>query len=235
MMLMNTKFRSTKEELMDDFKLEGAVLRDTLKKLEHINKWLGGNGITLQGVAKLLKNQPKSTVYHIVDVGCGHGDLLRLVAKWGVKNCYQLRLTGLDANQDAVNYANELSTDYENIDFICEDVFSKSFQNTTCHITLATLFMHHFKDEDLLKLLSIFNKNSKLGIVVNDLQRSNLAYALFKVIGLFIANNMVKQDGLTSIARAFKKAELIHYSETLNLNYQIHWRWAFRYQWIITT
>jgi hypothetical protein len=46
---------------------------------------------------------------------------------------------------------------------------------------------------------------------------------------------MSREDGLTSILRGFKKEELIQFSEKLSFkNYKIHWKWAFRYQWIIS-
>ena len=44
---INTKYRTDKEELMDDFSIGGDLLRDTLDKLENINRWLGGNLVTL--------------------------------------------------------------------------------------------------------------------------------------------------------------------------------------------
>ncbi|TPV34862.1 methyltransferase domain-containing protein [Paucihalobacter ruber] len=232
-MLIDTTYRSDEIELMDDFKLEGETLRDTLNKLGNINKWLGGNCITVNGVANLLIDKPKDQIYHIIDLGCGHGDMLRLIAKWAKKNGYRLELLGVDANLDAVNYANELSINHPNISFLCEDVFSEAFKNMNCDIMLATLFLHHFKDEEIIKLLEIFQQNTTIGIVINDLQRSKLAYLLFQGLGLFISNKMVKEDGLTSIKRAFKKDELVRFSNRLQLKSQIKWRWAFRYQWII--
>ena len=39
---------------MDDFTLEGAHLRDNLDILATINKWLGGNRISLKGVERLV-------------------------------------------------------------------------------------------------------------------------------------------------------------------------------------
>ena len=46
---------------------------------------------------------------------------------------------------------------------------------------------------------------------------------------------MSRQDGLVSILRGFKKNEIEEFSKKLNLkNYNINWKWAFRYQWIIT-
>ena len=55
-LFIDTKYRSTEAELMDDFSIQGDLLRDTLDQLGRINKWLGGNKITLGGIKILLKN-----------------------------------------------------------------------------------------------------------------------------------------------------------------------------------
>ena len=75
---ISTKQRSDKEELMDDFSIGGDLLRDTLDKLENINRWLGGNKVTVNGLQSLLKHHPKEKEITIIDVGCGHGDILQL-------------------------------------------------------------------------------------------------------------------------------------------------------------
>jgi 2-polyprenyl-3-methyl-5-hydroxy-6-metoxy-1,4-benzoquinol methylase len=218
---------------MDDFNMKGELLRDTLDKLGSINKWLGGNRITIDGIEQLLKGKPKNKTYTIIDLGCGHGDILRLVADFGRKQGYDFELIGIDANQDAIDYANELSENYPELTFRNEDIFSKEFQNIEFDIALTTLFLHHFKEEEILKVLSNLSTKATLGVVVNDLQRSEIAYGLFKLLGVVISNYMIKQDGLTSILRAFKREDLERISNKLNLKSQIRWKWAFRYQWLI--
>lgn len=232
-MLVNTTHRSTKTELMDDFSINGELLRDTLDKLGNINKWLGGNRITINGIAQLLTNKPKDKVYTIVDLGCGHGELLRLVAYFGRKNNYQFRLIGIDANQDAIEYAKELSTAFPELNFEKLDIFSDQFEALQYDIVLNTLFLHHFRNEEILKLLEDLCKRATLGVVVNDLHRSKIAYGLFKLLGLTISNPMIVEDGLTSILRSFKRKDLVQFSQQLNLNSKIRWQWAFRWQWII--
>ena len=232
-LFLDTTYRSNDTELMDDFSMKGDLLRDTLDKLGTINKWLGGNRVTLDGIKQLLKKQPKDQTYTILDLGCGHGDIVRLIADFGRKNNYKFKLIGIDANQDAIDYADELSVNYPELSFRNEDVFSEAFQNLDYDIVLTTLFLHHFKDEEIKSLLTTFSNKATLGIVVNDLQRSKIAYGLFKLLGLVISNEMIKQDGLTSILRAFKKEDLVDISKALNLKSQIHWKWAFRYQWLI--
>lgn len=213
--------------------MKGELMRDTLDKLGSINKWLGGNRITLDGIATLLKGKPKDKTYTIIDLGCGHGDILRLVANFGRKKGYNFKLIGIDANQDAIDYANELSIEFPELSFENIDIFSEQFEALDFDIALTTLFLHHFKNNEILSLLAKLSKHSNLGIVVNDLQRSKIAYGLFKLLGLTISNHMIVQDGLTSILRAFKRKDLEQFSEELNLKSQIGWKWAFRYQWLI--
>ena len=234
-MLINTKYRSEEPEIMDDFAMEGEILKQALDKIAKINQLLGGNLLTLRGVQELIQKIPKTTEITIVDVGCGNGDMLRYLADYGIKNHFNFRLIGIDANNFTINHAQKLSTKYSNISFKCEDVFDQIFKELKYDIVLCTLTLHHFKEEEILQLMTVFNANSKVGIVINDLQRSALAYRLFQgLCFVFRLNSMSKQDGLVSILRGFKKQELIHFSQKLNfINYKIQWKWAFRYQWII--
>jgi len=220
---------------MDDFALEGEVLRDALDKIAKINQFLGGNQLTLRGVQKLIKSQIKTNEITIVDVGCGNGDMLRTLADYGTKNNFIFRLIGIDANDFTINYARELSKEYANISFQCQDIFNESFKEVNYDIVLCTLTLHHFKDDEILKLMTVFKANSTIGIVINDLHRSAVSYRLFQLVCyLFRLNSMSRQDGLTSILRGFKKEELVYFSKKLKLNnYKIQWKWAFRYQWII--
>ncbi len=145
-------------------------------------------------------------------------------------------MIGIDANNFTVNHAQQLSRNYPNISYQCEDIFDKSFEELKYDIVLCTLTLHHFKDNEIIHLLNVFNANSNIGIVINDLHRSAIAYRLFQALCfVFRLNKMSREDGLISILRGFKKVELIHFSEKLNFsNYKIQWKWAFRYQWIIS-
>lgn len=235
-MLINTKFRIDKSEIMDDFDMEGEILREALDKIAKINRLLGGNKLTLLGLEKLLGTISNDTEITIVDVGCGNGEMLRTLADFGQKNNMKFNLIGIDANTFTINHAINLSNNYSNISYRLENIFDKSFEELKCDIILCTLTLHHFKEEEILKLMEVFYANSKIGIVINDLHRSGTAYRLFQAMSfVFRFNDMSKKDGLTSILRGFKKNELLYFSKKLNFsNYSIEWKWAFRYQWIIS-
>ena len=233
--MVSTKYRSDAPEIMDDFSMEGEILRDALDKIATINQLLGGNKVTLQGVRQLLKDVPKERNIHIIDVGCGNGDMLRALADYGNKRGLHLQLIGIDANAFTINYGRSLSKNYEDISYICEDIFNENFKEVKVDIVLCTLTLHHFKDDEILRLIEAFKSQTRIGIVINDLHRNALAYRLFQAICyIFKLNSMSREDGLVSILRGFKKSELKCFSQKLQLKkYSILWRWAFRYQWII--
>lgn len=235
-MFLNTKYRTDEPEIMDDFALEGEDLRDALDKIAKINQLLGGNKLTLLGLIELIDKSPKLEEITIVDVGCGNGDMLRAIADYGFSTTIKFNLIGIDANNFTVEHAKNLSKNYKNISYKCEDIFAPSFKELKYDIALCTLTLHHFKDVEILNIMKIFYDNSKLGVVINDLHRSAVPYRLFQgLCFVFQLNDMSREDGLVSILRGFKKEELIEFSKKLNFkNYTIHWKWAFRYQWIIS-
>ena len=231
--LVDTSNRSSETEIMDDFTMKGVLFRDTLDKLEIINRLLGGNKVTIKGLKELLKNKSKNKIITIVDLGCGHGDILRDIAKFGRKNNYTFRLIGIDANIAAIDYAKELSCEYSELSFKAIDIFSDDFKKQSYDIVLCTLFLHHFKNNELISFLKMTIERATIGVVVNDLHRHKLAYYLFKLIGFFVKNKMIREDGLTSILRAFKKKDLEKISKQIKVYFSIQWKWAFRYLWIL--
>lgn len=234
-MFADTRYRSTEPEIMDDFKLEGELLRDALDKIASINRLLGGNKVTLEGIKYLLSTQPKSDVIRITDIGCGNGDMLRTLADFARKEQLNFTLTGIDANNFTIEHARSLSAGYPSISYQCTDILEEPDAIKPTDILLCTLTLHHFNDFEIISLLQSFKLKARLGFVINDLQRSAIAYYLFQALCfMFGLNEMSRKDGLISILRGFKRADLISYSEQSALKlYYIKWKWAFRYQWIL--
>jgi 2-polyprenyl-3-methyl-5-hydroxy-6-metoxy-1,4-benzoquinol methylase len=220
--------------MMDDLAMEGELLRDTLEHLAKVNKWLGGYQSTLGALEKLIHTLPLDQQITLIDIGCGGGDTLRKIADFGRKQQRNFKLIGVDAYAFIINYAKEKSTKYPEISYFSQNVFSAEFSELSYDIALFNLVLHHFSDDEIIRLLSAVSGKAGVGVIVNDLHRSALAYYLFQLVCLTISNPMARDDGLTSILKGFKRKDFIRFSQKLNVkNYVIHWKWAFRYLWRI--
>ncbi len=232
---MKFKQRATGHEIMDDLNCQGEVVTQTLRELDFINRWLGGNTITLQGIFKVLKSHKKKKV-RIADLGCGSGELLHLIYQRAQREHYGVELVGIDANPHIVNYATEMIVPSYPMVFQSTNVLSASFQEEVYDIITATLFTHHFTDDELVYLLKRWTQQARIAVVINDLHRHFLAYHSIRLLTLlFSKSSMVKYDAPLSVRKGFTRKELQTILKRAGItHYQLAWRWAFRWQLIIT-
>ncbi len=230
-MLINLTTRSYEPELMDDLDSSGKVITQTLQELNTVNKLLGGNQVSIEGLGELLANY-KGQEITLADLGCGGGDILILMAKWARKKGIELKLIGIDANPNIVAYAQQNCAAYPEISFRVVNIFSSDFQQQQFDIIHSSLFTHHFTDEELTQLFTQFKKQVRIGVLHNDLHRHWFAYYAIKLLTQFLSKSeMVRHDAALSVARAFTKEELKKL--LLRSGYggaTIAWRWAFRWK-----
>ncbi|RXG13414.1 methyltransferase family protein [Leeuwenhoekiella aestuarii] len=226
--------RSLIPELMDDPKLSEDRLQAALKDVTLVNRFLGGQQITIDGIKHFTNKFPQKR-YSIVDLGCGDGAMLRKIADFARKNKFDFQLLGLDLNAKSIALAKSKSANYSEIEYFQKNILQLNKDTFSCDIITSTLTMHHFTDVEIQTFLMQFLSISKLGVVINDLQRSRVAYVLFKAFSVvFMKTHIARHDGLISIKRAFTKNELLTFTQKLPLeSYKLKWRWAFRYLWIL--
>ena len=230
--------RSTKEEIMDDLNCQGEVVSQTLRELEIINTWLGGNQVTLNALTKCLKQADLASdnkPLRIADLGCGGGDMLKLIAEQFRKKGTPVELIGIDANPFILDYARKNTKDFKEICFQQFDVLSPNFKKEKYDIVNCTLFCHHFDDLSLKKLLNQLKDQTSHAIIINDIHRHWLAYHSIKwLTAIFSKSEMVRYDAKISVLRSFRKEELERtIKEAGFINFSIEWKWAFRYEVII--
>jgi len=228
--MVDLSHRSTLEEIMDNLSLKGEVVDQSLKELDVINKYLGGNQITINGIRRLSKSHES---LKIVDIGCGSGEMLQKIYEWGHKNHISLDLTGIDANPHIIKYARKKNT--SSINFQVKNIFDPSFSIERVDILIATLITHHFTSEQLIFLLTQWFDQVSVGIVINDLHRHILAYQSIRLLTQFFSKStMVKNDAPLSVARSFRRKDWEYIlSEAGITNYHLSWKWAFRWKLVI--
>lgn len=192
---------------------------ECLRQLAQIGKYLGGDSATLKTFKHLR------TPGSILEMGCGGGQFTQILAKIFPNT----QVTGYDISADAIAFAKRCYL--PNLEFTLELPKDAKYD-----IVTSTLVCHHLNDQELIAFLKDAYRRANKAVIINDLQRSKLAYYGFALISsLFFRNRLIRHDGLLSIKRAFKKQELIDLLKAADIPLEychITWHWAFR--WIVT-
>lgn len=228
--------RSSQTELIDDLSLSNDALAQNLSELALTNRWLGGYDVTLRGLSKLLGGVgigPKPL--SIADLGCGGGDMLKVMAQWLRRRRVPAQLVGIDANAFMIDFARPRGVEYPEISYTQADVFAYDFEKARFDVVTMTLFCHHFSDTQLIRLLQRLKQGTSVGVVINDLHRHWLAYYSIGVIAwLLRASYLYRHDSRVSVLRSFSRADWQRIIEAAGYeHYSIRWRWAFRWEIIL--
>ena len=229
--------RSTDAEIMDDLDYAGGLMDKTLRELEIINKWLGGNAVTFSALSQLLNGADRKETVTIADLGCGRGDMLALVDDWASKRGFKTELTGIDANPYIIRAAEHQLKNYPHIRLLAQNIFSPAFREQKFDVVIGTLFYHHFTQDQLTAFFAQLKDQCTKGFIINDIHRHPLAYYSIKwLTQAFSRSSMVQYDAPLSVLRAFKKEELLQCLENAGIKkYSIRWKWAFRWQVVVWT
>ena len=193
-------------ELMDgDCSYED--FRDCLRSLETVNRWLLGYRPTLVWLKRLLHGL--SDPVHIVDVGCGGGDLLRQIAGWARRRGIAVQLTGIDLNPHAARAAAESTPKGLGIAWVTGNVLVYRPEKPV-DIVVSSLTAHHLEDEEIVALLRWMERTAQVGWFINDLERSERTCRMFWwLAGVVGWHRFVRHDGPVSFRRAFREEDWI--------------------------
>lgn len=191
--------RAHLSELMDE-PCSYAEFRDCLRDLVRVNRTVLSYRPTLQWLEQFAEPSPQPL--HIVDVGCGAGDMLHRIHRWANRRGLGVRLTGIDQNSYAAQAAREFGSD-DVIHWITSDALSYIPQ-IKVDLIISSLFTHHLSDEQIVELLRWMEQTTQRGWFVNDLQRSKNSYYVFKLLARGMRwHPFVQHDGPVSIRRSF--------------------------------
>ncbi|MDP5168996.1 MAG: methyltransferase domain-containing protein [Bacteroidia bacterium] len=228
--------RATDIEIMDDLSLGGEVLTGALDDLARVARWLGGTQIVRSGMKHILRSldYDHTQPLRVADLGCGGGEALRDLAQWAQKAGIELQLTGIDANAAAIDYARKASHEFSQITFLQENIVEDDCRFGEYDVIMCSLVLHHFDEETHLRMIRRMKESGVKAILINDLQRSALAWSLFQVVSrIFSFSHMARYDGLLSIRKSFTRQELVDLMKNSGIQtYSLSWKWAFRYQLI---
>lgn len=194
--------RSRQAEQMDDPGLDPDIYASVLHDLSRVNAWTFGYAPTLNFLKRGTKNMP---AFRLLDVGFGHGDMLRQIARWARKRDIAVDLIGVDLNPKSAAVARAATPLHWPIEYRTGDYLDVAGQ---IDFVISSAVTHHMSDAEIHAFLSFMEERAERGWMVNDIHRGAFAYYGFPLLARAMRwHRIVRQDGQLSIARGFRRAD----------------------------
>jgi len=204
-------------EMMDD-PCSYEELRACLCDLAHVNRLTRAYRPTLQWLEEVALLHKAPRPLHIVDVGCGGGDMLRCIESWAARTHVAVRLTGIDLNPYAIRAAREFSPEHSRIRWMVGDAESFPAADDPVDLVISSLFTHHLRDDQIVGFLSWMEGVAGRGWFINDLYRSRVSYLVFHALAFAAQwHRFVRHDGPVSIRRGFRLEDWLRYRKESGL------------------
>ena len=202
---MERQFNPVELELMDRPQPVSPELELDLENIRQLNRWLGSYALISMFLSRWIK--PGSRL-RIVDLATGSGDIPRLIAECGRKIGAELRIDALDRQSATLEIAQKLSVPYPEISFVEGNILEWR-PAEPYDVVFCTLALHHFSDNDAVRVLQRCRELSHKFVLVSDLRRSWMAtIGVHLLTATMFREPMSKHDARLSIARAFSFSEL---------------------------
>ena len=193
-------------ELMDRPQPVTRELEVDLDNLVRINRNFGSHRLIRWFLRRwFLPGQS----YRVLDLCTASGDIPRLMVDWARTRGITLQIDAVDFQPSTLKIARRWSAAYPEITFREGDAREIEGAPGTYDFVFCSLALHHFGEDDAVRVLRRCRELARIGVMVADLERGWLAAAgVWLMTAVLYREPMTKYDARVSVRRAFSYDEL---------------------------
>jgi hypothetical protein len=199
--------RDVQPELLDQLPAGDHQAVHSRRDLQKINAWMGHARMMGEMLAAAL---PGRSPQSIVELGSGDGTLLLKLAKRFAPRWRPSRVVLVDRQRAVTPETTEAFASLSwPVEFAQMDVFEwlERARPGSTDVTLTTLFLHHFVEHDLRRLLQRVAAQTRLFMACEP-RRSTSALGGTRLLRLIGCNQVTRHDARVSVRAGFTDREL---------------------------
>ena len=185
------------------------ALTGNLRDLRRINRWLGGVRLSADAIDALAAHREQLTV---LDVGTGGADIPMALLARADERGRGLAVVGIDSRPEvlaAAVVAMPAVAATPGLELHVGDGRSLPYADGSFDVVHASMVLHHLPPDEAVLLLREMGRVARLGVVVNDLDRSRPGWIGAWLMGhLLTRNRYTRQDAPLSVLRSYRADEM---------------------------
>jgi 2-polyprenyl-3-methyl-5-hydroxy-6-metoxy-1,4-benzoquinol methylase len=202
---MKRSFDPAVLEMMDRPQQVSPELERDLERLRQLNRWFGSHRLVSTFMRRWII---PGAQMRVVDLATGSGDIARLIIDYARRIGAQIEIDAVDRQPATLEIARRLSIEYPEISYHAANILEWDCAQHY-DIALCSLVLHHFSDDDAVKLLRRCRALSRRFVLVSDLRRGFLLRAgVYLLTALIFREPMTRFDARLSAQRAFSFVEM---------------------------
>jgi SAM-dependent methyltransferase len=202
----------------------------SLRDVERLNAWFGGDALTLLHVQRAVRRLPRDRIVRILDVGAGAGGLALRLARWARRRGRPIRVLAVDWDGDTARMAGRATATFPEISIMRADALALPVRAGGVDLVVSSLTLHHLTADTATAALAEMTRAARLGFIVNDLWRSRLGVALVWLVTRLLGCHWIsRHDGPLSVRRSYSPAEI----RALAANAGVERVAVHRYPWLV--
>lgn len=226
---MLTPKRIYQEEMLDAGEGTDQDVAHSLSDLRRINRLLGGRRVIMRALSSFLDGADHQKI-SLLDVGTGSADIPMEVAAECRGRGLESFIAAVDISERNLRVSRSRLNVSEEIHLVQGDSLKLPFASRSFDFVTASLFLHHFADDDVVRLLADFARIAKRAVIINDLVRNLVPYYFTRVAGPILAwSFLTRNDAPVSVLRGFTPDEMKSLAARAGLN-RVHVERLFPYR-----
>ena len=205
-------------------------LEAALSDIAMANRYLGGVAALLDAAGPHLKPYADANAVEILDVGTGGADLPEALVRHARRRGIAVRVTAVDLDPTTAAVAAQWVVGEPAIRVVRADARRLPFRERTFDLVCASLFLHHFLEDEIVSLLRGMAAACRGIVLVNDLQRHRVPWAFIAAASRLTRRHpMFVHDAPLSVLRGFTGDELARLGGRAELrDVRVGRHWPFR-------
>jgi len=210
--------RLTDQPELLDGPLDHGTLVGNMRDLVRINRWLGGIALSRRALVTLATGahgRPaarcdwRHRALRLLDVGTGAADIPMALLDWTDGHGLKLRVDALDERPEILQVAAGRVAGRAGLWLEHTAGDELAFDTGAFDVAHASLVIHHLKPAAARRLLQEMARVSRLGVIINDLERSRVAWFGAWVLTRTLTGNLyTRNDAPLSVKRAYRADEV---------------------------